>query len=379
MTICVLVKRGRHRAQKRQLKRISPNYVPMDVDALHLEGGKGKNGKGKDKGKFTGDRNKHNDKGKGKQPVKQRHFDGYCNQCLQYGHKKSDCDGKSKFFDGTCNKCGAHRHKRVDCLAKTMALLKSALVNEPFDEPVGMESLEWLFVLETHDGSVEMASLTKVSNPVRLLLDSGFGVSVCSTDFAPHVQTHTESSVRVRSATGQVTKTLGRKTVNFDMNGIASSLKMEVLKILKPIMSAGKVVRSGRKIVLDDRDSYIEDKKIGTRICVELTRGDVFEVSAHEPSRPRRFLEKPVLICPNEVDEAKDLGYEELDESMTVPEESPRGLTVPETPSAKESEGHELTHVPAQPWCIVCVRAKGVDARLFRRLAGRLAEWIICR
>ena len=44
----------------------SPKVVPMDVDALHREGGKGK------KGKFKGDRNKHDAKGKGKQPVKQR-------------------------------------------------------------------------------------------------------------------------------------------------------------------------------------------------------------------------------------------------------------------------------------------------------------------
>ena len=79
-------------------------------------------------------------------------------------------------------------------------------MDEPSEEPVGMESLEWPFALETHDGSVEMASLTRVSNPVRLLLDSGSGVSACSPDFAPHVQTHTESSVRARSATGQVTK-----------------------------------------------------------------------------------------------------------------------------------------------------------------------------
>ena len=205
--------------------------------------------------------------------------------------------------------------------------------------------LEWLFALETHDGSVETASLTKVSNPVRLLLESGSGVSACSPDFAPHVQTHTESSVLARSTTGQVTKSLGRKTVNFDMNGIASSVNMEVLKISKPIMSAGKVVRSMRKIVLDEHDSYIEDKKTGTRIPVELTHGELFEVSAHMSSRPCSFLEKPVLICPIDVNEAEDPGYEELDESMTVPEEAPRGMAVPETPSAKEREGHELLNV----------------------------------
>ena len=59
---------------------------------------------------------------------------------------------------------------------------------------------------------------------------------------------------------------------------------------------------------------------------------------------------------------------------MTVPEEAPRGMAVPETPSAKEREGHELTHVPSQSWCSVCARATGVDARHLRRLAGERAE-----
>ena len=71
------------------------NVVPMDFDSLHRTGGKGKKGKGK--GKNNGDRNRHEGKGKGEQPVKQRHFDGYCNQCGEYGHKKPDCAGKSKF------------------------------------------------------------------------------------------------------------------------------------------------------------------------------------------------------------------------------------------------------------------------------------------
>ena len=101
-----------------------------------------------------------------------------------------------------------------------------------------------------------------------------------SPGFAPHVKTLTESTVRARSATGQVTKSLGKKTVNFDINGIAAGVNMEVLKISKPIVSAGKMVRSGRKIVLDEHDSFIEDKKTVKRIPVELTRGDVFQISA---------------------------------------------------------------------------------------------------
>ena len=51
---------------------------------------------------------------------------------------------------------------------------------EPNEEPDGIESLEWLYSLE-HDGET-MTILT--DSPVRLLLDSGSGVSACSLEFA---------------------------------------------------------------------------------------------------------------------------------------------------------------------------------------------------
>ena len=164
--------------------------------------------------------------------------------------------------------------------------------------------------------------------------------------------------MRARSATGQVTKSLGKKTVNFDINGIGAGLNMEVLKISKPIVSAGKMVRSGRRIVLDEHDSFIEDKKTGKRIPVELTRGDVFDFSAYMSPNSHGLSKKPVLICPNEVVEAEDPGHEELDESMPEPDVVPRGVAVPETPSDKDREAHELKHLSTQPWCSVCVRAK---------------------
>ena len=47
---------------------------------------------------------------------------------------------------------------------------------------------------------------------------------------------------------------------------------------------------------------------------------------------------------------------------------------VPETPSEKDREAHELTHLSTQSWCSVFVRAKGVDERHLRRPAGERAE-----
>ena len=59
---------------------------------------------------------------------------------------------------------------------------------------------------------------------------------------------------------------------------------------------------------------------------------------------------------------------------MPEPDVAPRGVAVLETPSAKDHEAHELTHLPTQPWCSVCVRAKGVDERHLHRPAGQRAE-----
>ena len=134
------------------------------------------------------------------------------------------------------------------------------------------------------------------------------------------------------------------------------------------------MVRSGRKIVLDEDHSYIEDKKTGKRILVELTRGDVFEITAHMSSKPRSLPKKAVLICPNEVEEAEDPGHEELDELMPVPDVAPRGVAVPETLSAKDREEYETDTSTNAAVVQRGVRAKGVVERHLRRLAGERAE-----
>ena len=260
MTICALERCGRHHAQRNLLKQIIQTLYRWMLIPCTVKVAKGRKARVKLKTKVT--EPDTTVKAKSEHSVKQRYFNGYCNQCGEYGSKKPDCADKNKFFNGTCNTCGAHGHKRVDSPVKTVAHLESESVTEPNEEPTGVESLEWLYALE-HDGET-MASLTDA--PVRLHLDGGSGVSACSPEFAPHVKTLTGSSVRARSATGQVTKSLGKKTVNFDINGIAAGVNMELLKISKPIVSAGKMVRSGRRNVLDEHDYIIEDKKTGKRI-----------------------------------------------------------------------------------------------------------------
>ena len=263
-----------------------------------------------------------------------------------------------------------HMHERVDCLVKTVAHLESESVVEPNEEPAGIESLEWLYTLE-HDGET-MASLTDAL--VRLLLDSGSGRSACSLEFAPHLKTLTGSSVRARSATGQVTKSLGKKTVNFDINRIAAGANIEVLKISKPIVSAGKMVRSGRSIVLDEHDSFNEDKKTGKRILVELTRGDVFEISSYMSPNSHCLPKQPVLICPTKLRRQRILGtrsWMSRCQSLTLCQEEWRFLKLRQTKIVK----HTNSHISPRSRGAACVfEPKGVDERHLRRPAGERAE-----
>ena len=101
----------------------------------------------------------------------------------------------------------------------------------------------------------------------------------------------------------------------------------------------------------------------------------IYKISACMSPNSHGLSKKPVLICPNAVVEAEDPGHEELDESIPASDVVPKGVAVPETPSDKDREAHELTHFSTQPWCSVCVfEPKGVDERPLRRPAGERAE-----
>ena len=78
---------------------------------------------------------------------------------------------------------------------------------------------------------------------------------------------------------------------------------------------------------------------------------------------------KPVLICPNEVEEAEDPGHEELDESMPEPDVVPRGVAVPETPSDKDRETSLHAAVVQRVYS-----SQRVDERHLRRPAGERSE-----
>ena len=77
---------------------------------------------------------------------------------------------------------------------------------------------------------------------------------------------------------------------------------------------------------------------------------------------------------PPEGDEGTSIAPE-VDNTADEEEEAqqPLGFVDPGMPTAAQIAEHNLTHIPARPWCDHCMRGKGKD-RHHRRLCGAYAE-----
>ena len=71
---------------------------------------------------------------------------------------------------------------------------------------------------------------------------------------------------------------------------------MEVLDVKRPILSAGKMVRGGYRVILDQAGSYVIDKA-GRKLDLELTKGDVFIMRGMVTSRSGTSS-KVRALCP---------------------------------------------------------------------------------
>ena len=64
--------------------------------------------------------------------------------------------------------------------------------------------------------------------------------------------------------------------------------------------------------------------------------------------------------------ESRDTGGSSASDQAAAPQpdqeeeegRTPRAMTVPEGPSTREREDHELTHIPYRSWCEHCVRSR---------------------
>ena len=74
----------------------------------------------------------------------------------------------------------------------------------------------------------------------------------------------------------------------------------------------------------------------------------------------------------------RDSGDDEQEHEAEEESDRPRGIRDPGQPSAAERAEHDLSHIPARPWCRHCIRGKAKDKPSLK-IRGAYSENLIPR
>ena len=193
---------------------------------------------------------------------------------------------------------------------------------------------------------------------VELLVDTGATAHVCGPHDFTHAALTSGPRPALKTATGELLKHFGTRTVDFRCQGEELRVGFSVVDVKRPILSVSRLIDRGI-------EPFIQTGKLSLRrfdgATVELTRrGGLFvlQCQAVVPMLPAPVDEEPPEAAPvlppvDEEMERELMGREEVEPPIATE------LRAPDEPTSDERRHHGLTHLPYQLWCNVCVRARG--------------------
>eukprot|EP00435_Cladocopium_sp_Y103_P034158 s1161_g8.t1 len=247
--------------------------TPMDVDSLvrAVSGSISALSKGK------GEK-------KGENKIK---FDGNCDNCGKYGHRKRDCwakpgggkgasggsrpasqspsKKKEVKFEGKCHNCGKVGHRKSECYSKGKGKgggqpkgngknASSVEQPEPEQKPENASGLDLCMLEEIKsedptsrhsDGSQSpVSSVCSVDPPwIKCNLDSGASITVFPKSLFPEKD---PSGVRLKTASGEMINGYGDGVIyGKDSNGLMRKLNVQIADVHKILVSASKLHEKG--------------------------------------------------------------------------------------------------------------------------------------
>ena len=254
---------------------------PMEIGSLGAKGkGKGKPGKGPTKGKKGG--------GKGKSPTQQ----GKQQWSQQSPHKQ-----QASQFQGYCDNCGKWGHKKAQCWSSGGGQANPKKGGKGVGRAVG--SLDGNEVQEksaNEIGTLELCALsagggdeTNRRTRMKCNLDTGAAVTAIPEFVAKNLERTAATQDSYRTASGEVVQDAGGvRLVGRTCHGNKVALNGRVVPVHKVLISASKVVRAGHCVWLADgggviapRLSSTTKKKISEVIKKEA-RGAITQVYEHK-------------------------------------------------------------------------------------------------
>ena len=166
----------------------------------------------------------------------------------------------------------------------------------------------------------------------------------------------------LKTATGELLKHDGTRTVDFRCQGEELRVNFTIDDVKRPIPSVSRLMDRGI-------ETFIQaGKQILRRFdgaSVELTRRGGLFVLQYQVVVPTLLApvdeepagEAPDLPLVDEEMERELMGRDEVEPPVAIE------VPAPSEPTSDERRRHGLTHLPYQPWCNVCVRARGRENR----------------
>ena len=133
---------------------------------------------------------------------------------------------------------------------------------------------------------------------IEFIVDSGASASVITTSTATSLPLHSLGVQKsYTSASKNLLKPLGYRDIPLEVApNVVKGIRAEVLKVHKNLLSVGKMVQNGCRVVFDRQGSYIETGKDRQRVPLEYRIG-VFVLSGKLVDPPQKREDEPKLLA----------------------------------------------------------------------------------
>ena len=268
---------------------------------------------------------------------------------------------------------------------------------------------------------------SKASKTWGILVDTGAATSVAPKSFAQHIElSPAPPTLQLTTANGKAIETFGVRRVHLQTSGLSFEVAFVIADVVTPLLGLDALLHESLSLHLGHDSGHFLVASGGERTqlqhkgkhlyliacpskpgsshhltCslsnvvgflpsdMQLDHDDALSLSSSSTDLvgdlvpPEASLEDSWnLHCHPVFDEASeddsepsfDLvpGREEVADAGGEPHGSfrPAYLRQPKQPSKQERELHNMTHIPFQPWCVVCQEAKGRASQHRRKQAS---------
>ena len=257
---------------------------------------------------------------------------------------------------------------------------------------------------------------SKASKTWGILVDTGAATSVAPKSFASHIElSPAPPTLQLTTATGKAIETFGVRRVHLQTQGLSFEVAFVIADVVTPLLGLDAMLHESLSLHLGHDSKHFLVASGGERTQLEhkgkhlyliacpsklgssnLIMSSLSNVVGFLPSDMQLDHDDGLSLSSSSTDLVEDLApkeafsqdswnlhchpvFEEASEDDSEPSfdlvpgrnevadagGEPRGsfhpkyLRQPKQPSKQERELHSMTHIPFQPWCVVCQEAKG--------------------